>query len=84
MPKTIGQAAAELRNLREGNHIQNLTATRDELKKKIEACLVSISTFKKHLEGSKYQGTDSDGERKDWISVKDVFRWLDDIESDIR
>ena len=36
------------------------------------------SQFRSHLHSDKFKGTDN-GERKDWIAVADVLRWLDTL-----
>jgi hypothetical protein len=69
--------------LNEGNHIQNLTDRSRDLQTQINTALLSIQVFEKHLSGSKYQGTDERGARKDWISTTDVLRWLTDIKGDL-
>jgi hypothetical protein len=58
------------------NHIRALT----ERAARAEAALVAkdeaIARFRAHLAGPKFQGIETDGGRKDWIAVADVFAWL--------
>ena len=49
-----------------------LASAEEALRAKDEA----LTEFRIHLDGPKFQGTDADGARKDWIAVADVLRWL--------
>ena len=49
-----------------------LASVEDLLRAKGEA----ITEFRSHLHSPKFQGEGVDGERKDWIAVADVLRWL--------
>jgi hypothetical protein len=40
---------------------------------------LQITEFQGHLMGAKFQGTDADGSRKDWISTGDVSTFLDNL-----
>jgi hypothetical protein len=52
-----------------------LSATRAALRAKDAV----IEEFRCHLAGSKFQGLDLDGARKDWIATGDVRAWLQRI-----
>ncbi|WP_459677985.1 hypothetical protein [Acidisoma sp. 7E03] len=49
-----------------------LASAEEALRAKDEA----VTEFRIHLDHPKFQGTDADGSRKDWIAVADVLRWL--------
>ena len=42
-----------------------------------------LRDLRQHLELPKFNGTDQDGERLDWIATADVSRWLDNIETNL-
>ena len=63
------------------NHIHALTERAISAEATLAAKDEVIERFRAHLTGSKFQGTDSDGARKDWIAVADVFAWLALIKS---
>lgn len=44
----------------------------------------SINRMMAHLAGDKFTGTDSDGDRKDWISTGDVMRFLQDLRHELQ
>lgn len=62
------------------NYIKNLELEAKAASAFEQAVAAAIVDFKSTLRLPKYQGVDEDGERKDWISVGDVWRWLERIE----
>jgi hypothetical protein len=58
------------------NHIHALTARATTAEAAAAAKDEVIERFRAHLGGTKFQGTDLDGARKDWIAVADVFAWI--------
>ena len=61
------------------NHIHALTARAASAETLLAAKDSAIEEFRLHLAGSKFQGLDLDGGRKDWIAVSDVLAWLNRI-----
>ena len=53
-------------------------ATRDEA---VNAAQQQIQDFLQFLGTEKFLGVDSDGQRKDWISTRDVVTMLQDLRS---
>ena len=41
-----------------------------------------LTDFEAHLLSDKFTGTEPSGERKDWIAVADVLRWLELLKSE--
>jgi hypothetical protein len=39
--------------------------------------------FRAHLSGSKFQGFDTDGERRDWIATGDTSRWISYVQTGV-
>lgn len=62
------------------NYIKNLELEVKAASAFEQQVSAGIVDFKKHLRAGKYTGVDEHGERKDWISVGDVWRWLERIE----
>jgi hypothetical protein len=52
--------------------IKILQEQRDAANARIEAMLTEIIAFRAHLASDKFAGFDSNGDRKDWINVRDV------------
>jgi hypothetical protein len=63
------------------NHILKLQQENQELKNKIEEMENWRMSFLSHLHSEKFQGSDSNGERKDWISTGDVIAQLQNLRS---
>lgn len=63
------------------NFIKRLQADLEAKTTELDAKLALIAEFERHLQGPKYQGADTDGTRKDWISTGDVTEWLRSIRS---
>ena len=63
------------------NHITRLTVERDEANAKLQSMAEQIESFRVHLLSAKFQGVDTDGDRKDWIATADVLRRLSDMQS---
>lgn len=59
------------------NHIHRLQADLKSAEDKLAAMKEEIQNFRRHLQSSKFQNTDT--ERNDWIATGDVQRWLDNI-----
>jgi len=58
------------------NHIARLQADLDAARTAATATGEVIQEFRVHLAGSKFAGTDADGNRRDWIATADVHAWL--------
>lgn len=54
------------------NHILRLQSENAELRAKLATAENLINRFRAELTTSKFQGVDLTGERKDWMSVKDI------------
>lgn len=59
------------------NYIKRLEAENAEKAARIAALEKELSAFRWHIDGPKFQGTDADGGRKDWISTDDVRLWIE-------
>jgi hypothetical protein len=64
------------------NYIQSLGAEVAELRRQRDAAHMAILDFRAHLALPKFRG-EHDGERKDWIAVRDVHLWLDSIATEL-
>ena len=62
------------------NYIKNLELELKSSQAFEQSVSAGVVDFKQHLRSAKFVGVDADGERKDWISVGDVWRWLERIE----
>lgn len=58
------------------------------LKKEVAAKDAQIKSFEKSLDefraflnSAKFTGTESNGERKDWISTTDVIKWISETKT---
>ena len=58
------------------NYIKALQAENSELKRQISEQNKEIDAFISFLHSEKFQGQESDGGRKDWISTGDVLSFL--------
>jgi len=58
------------------NYIARLQEELASAKAAIAAQAEAIQEFRIHLAGEKFTGFETDGSRKDWISVADVNAWL--------
>lgn len=54
------------------NYIKRLEQDRKDLTNEVGRIDAELRTFQGELSGAKFRGVDSDGDRKDWISVRDV------------
>jgi len=61
------------------NYIKRLEAELAEAREELAAKNSLLRAFMRELEGQKFQGVDSDGDRKDWIATADVTDRLRDI-----
>ncbi len=61
------------------NHIRRLQADLHCAQTELAAKEEALQEFRIHLSGEKFIGTEPDGNRKDWIAVADVLRWLTHI-----
>jgi hypothetical protein len=61
------------------NHIHALQAQVAQNERDNRAQDARFDEFRVHLCGDKFCGFDSDGDRKDWIAVSDVNRWIEYI-----
>lgn len=62
------------------NYIKNLELEQKAAQAFEQSIAAGIIDFKSCLRSAKFVGVDERGERKDWISVGDVWRWLERIE----
>ena len=62
------------------NYILKLKHEIEALDAQVDQYHAQIKAFREFLHTSKFIGVDG-GERKDWISTKDVMEWLWSIES---
>ena len=58
------------------NYIHQLQADLATAQGALDAKDETVRDFQAHLAGTKFQGTDADGSRKDWIATADVRAWL--------
>lgn len=65
------------------NYIMALRQRAAEAEKEEQAINARIDEFRAHLAGPKFQGFDSDGERRDWIATSDAIRWISYIKSGV-
>ena len=63
------------------NYIQRLQHEKKELQERLEFLQEQIRDMRAHLTLPKFQGTDSDGARRDWIATGDVDRMLAEMET---
>ena len=61
------------------NYIKSLQRSLADESEKIAAAQREISDFAYHLQSAKFVGNDIDGQRKDWIAVKDVMNRLSNL-----
>lgn len=67
------------------NHITNLTAQRNHLSQVVADTDSELNAFIAYLQTApKFVGTQSDGERKDWISTADAISRLQAIRSTVQ
>ncbi len=62
------------------NYIKNLELELKAAQAFEQALSAAVIDFKSVLRSAKFVGVDERGDRKDWISVGDVWRWLERIE----
>jgi len=58
------------------NYITRLQADLAAAEDENRAMRDAVAEFRCHLAGEKFNGTEPDGGRKDWIAVADVNAWL--------
>lgn len=58
------------------NHIARLQTDLAAAQSEIAAKTAVAQDFRLHLLGDKFNGTDPDGSRRDWIAVADVQAWI--------
>jgi hypothetical protein len=63
------------------NHIHKLQNEVTDLNDQIVTRAERIQEFREHLALPKFNTAGTDGERTDWISIQDVRRWLQYIET---
>lgn len=63
------------------NHILALQAEVSNLKFQLNQVNEELTRFMAHLHSPKFQGTQADGSRKDWISTGDVLNTIKEIRS---
>ncbi|MDO8611129.1 MAG: hypothetical protein Q7R95_11440 [bacterium] len=64
------------------NYIKSLQEQNTNLANKLAKILLEINDFKVFLQTSpKFQNNDGQGDRKDWISTKDVILRLQEIKN---
>lgn len=61
------------------NYIERLQTENKELKGQLEQIKSELDSFRIFLNSAKFQGFESDGSRKDWISTNDVQNRLKEI-----
>ncbi len=64
------------------NYIKKLQSDLEAKTAELAAKIAMITAFQAHIASAKFQGTDADGSRKDWISTADVGTWLRNIKSE--
>lgn len=65
------------------NYIKQLECQKAELQDQLISRAERIQEFREFLLSPKFAPVQSDGSRGDWIAVKDVFRWLEYIETPV-
>ncbi len=61
------------------NYIKRLEKENSDLKKALVDVGSAVHGFKAELDGAKFNGVESDGGRKDWMSTQDIRDRLDRI-----
>jgi hypothetical protein len=61
------------------NYIAQLQADLAAARAELAAMHEAIQEFRCHLNGDKFRGEGTDGSRKDWIAVGDVWAWTSRI-----
>lgn len=64
------------------NHIHALKMENAGLRAQRDNLLQSFQAFRCFLRSAKFSGEESNGERKDWIATADLFRWMEQAESE--
>jgi len=65
------------------NYITKLKTENAELTEKLAKLETAFTDFSAFLLSPKFQGQESAGERKNWISTDDVQRWISEIKSSL-
>ncbi len=65
------------------NYIIKLEAENKELKEKLAKTEESLSCYLGFLHSDKFKGTDSQGNRKDWIATADVVNTVREIRAEL-
>lgn len=63
------------------NYIHQLQGELNAALAQVESFKLSLDQLRSFLHSPKFIGTDSNGERKDWISTSDLIRLLWDMEN---
>lgn len=58
------------------NYIKRLEAENTEAKRRLLKLETEIQEFRAYLFSPKFTGFDSDGDRKDWISISELDNYL--------
>lgn len=66
------------------NYIHQLRQQVETRNTAIAHAQVSINRMMAHLATDKFIGTDSNGDRKDWISTTDVVNFLRELRSELQ
>ena len=61
------------------NYIKRLEKENSDLKKALQEDGAAVHGFKVELDAPKFNGVDTDGGRKDWMSTQDIRDRLDRI-----
>jgi hypothetical protein len=61
------------------NYIQRLRTEAAELQARIDATAQELAEFRAHLLGPKFQASDNDPDRRDWIATGDVLARLSNM-----
>lgn len=65
------------------NYIKQLECQKAELQDQLISRAERIQELREYLASAKFNYDPADGSRTDWVSTKDVFRWLQYIEEPV-
>lgn len=65
------------------NYIKQLECQKAELQDQLISRAERIQELREYLSSAKFNYDPADGSRTDWVSTKDVFRWLQYIEEPV-
>ena len=63
------------------NYIKKLQRENEEMRRILKRIEDTAQSFRVELFSDKFTGVDCNGDRKDWISTKDVDQWLQKLHS---